>query len=383
MTRVLHVSTVDITVRVLLLPLLQELKVRGYEVEAACRIEQAPSSFVARDIPLHHIGGFAREISPAADVAALGQLYELMRRRRYDIVHTHTPKANFYGRLAARMAGVPVVIGMEHGFYFYNMSGIRREFHVTLARLGALASDRTITINHEDYELALREKIIAPERLSVMPTGLGVDLSRFRPDIDRTNIRAQLGLEGGTLIGSVGRLTPEKGCRELIDAAARVVQVFPDACFLLVGPSENQMQSELEKTVIGLGLEKKVRFLGSRQDIPQILSALDVFVLPSYREGLSMVLLEAAATGKPSVSTDVRGCRDVVVHGETGLLVPPRDAPRLAEAIIELLRDSAKRECMGMAARRRAEALFDARLAFAQIEAIYEQLLRARGIRRP
>jgi glycosyltransferase involved in cell wall biosynthesis len=129
-----------------------------------------------------------------------------------------------------------------------------------------------------------------------------------------------------------------------------------------------------------MNIKNKVRFLGERDDIPQLLAISDMLVLPSYREGLGMVLLEAAAAGKPVVTTNIRGCRDVVIHGETGLLVPPRAVEELADAILDLLRDADKRKRMGDASRRRAEERFDQKVFFDQMDELYKQLLREKGM---
>jgi len=380
---VMHVATVDSTVRFLLLPFLLNLQKRGYQVSAACKTETWRSDIERENISLHNIQNFTRHITPIHDIFALWELFGLFRRVKPTIVHTHTPKANFLGRTAARLAGVPIVIGMEHGFYFWNMTGPERAFHIALCRFSALISDKTIVINRHDFDLALRERIIEKNKLVLFPSGLGVNPDRFKKiEANNTSLKSELNMgEDVVVVAFIGRLNVEKGCRELIQAMGQVHADFPNIYLLFIGPSEDRMKEELEKLVLMMNIKNKVRFLGERDDIPQLLAISDMLVLPSYREGLGMVLLEAAAAGKPVVTTNIRGCRDVVIHGETGLLVPPRAVEELADAILDLLRDADKRKRMGDAARQRIAEKFDQNLFFAQTNNLYDQLLKEKGIR--
>jgi len=243
----------------------------------------------------------------------------------------------------------------------------------------------TFVINKDDWELAQQEKIICSLRLVYLFGGVGVDLDRFNPRaVDSLAIRSQLGIHPAvSVIGIVARLSYEKGFREFFDAAAEISFVMPQVLFLVVGPEEGVTQKELETITDQLGVRNKVRFLGMRTDMPELYSAMDVVVLPTYREGLGVVLLEAGAMGKPVVTTDIRGCREAMRDGETGLLVPPRDAKALARAVIQLLQDPEKRRAMGEAGRRRVEALFDERQVFHQVESTYERLLEQKGFQHP
>ncbi|MDP2856110.1 MAG: glycosyltransferase family 4 protein, partial [bacterium] len=296
-------------------------------------------------------------------------------------VHTHTPKANLLGRLAARLAGVPVVVATEHGFYFYGMTGPRRQFWAWLSRLGARWSGAVFLINEEDMETARREAICRPGQSVYLPGGVGVDVDRYAPSPDAAAARAALGLPAdASVVGMVGRLTYEKGYGDFFRAAVTVRQALPQARFLVVGPADRQEEAEFRRLVDSLGLTDAVTFAGMRTDLPCVYPAMDVVCLPSYREGLPVVLMEAAAMGLPCVASDIRGCRDVVLHEVTGLLTAPGDPASLAAAIVALLRDPARRQQMGQAARQRAETVFDQRLVFAQVESEYTRLLSAKGL---
>jgi glycosyltransferase involved in cell wall biosynthesis len=186
--------------------------------------------------------------------------------------------------------------------------------------------------------------------------------------------------EDFAIIIFIGRLNSEKGCLELIRAARRINLTFQNFHLLMVGPSENGMKEDLEELAASLNLEKRVSLLGERQDIPQLLAFSDILVLPSYREGLGMVLLEAAAAGRPAVTSNIRGCRDVVVDGKTGLLVTPGSVQELADAVLDLLQNVGKRKRMGEAARQHAEKKFDQTYFFTQIDNLYRQLLKEKGL---
>ena len=268
MPRVIHITTVDMTVGLLLLPSLRALNARGYKVEAACHVGPWRSDIEHAGIRLHHISGFTRRMNPLRDIIALGQLLALLRREKFDIVHTHTPKANLLGRIAARLAGVQIVIGMEHGFYFVNMTGLSRAFHIVISRFGAYLSDKVIVINRYDFDLALQEKIVEKDNLLLSPAGLGINLDRFRIEVNSELLKSELNIDkDSTIIIFVGRLNAEKGCRILILAAGYINSNFPKFCLLMVGPSEDGMKEELEKLILKFNLEKKVLFLGERQDI--------------------------------------------------------------------------------------------------------------------
>lgn len=378
--KVAYVATVDLTIRFLLQNCLHYLQSQGYKVAAVC----SPGPWLGKvqedGISTYSIS-MNRSISPLADLRALLQLSALFRQNHFDIVHTHTPKANLLGRLAACTAGVPVVCGTEHGFYFYGMSGWPRRAHRLWSRLGARCSDVTFVVNQEDLKTASQERIIPPRKVRFLEGGTGVDLERFRPQGLRAETRRSLGIEDDTLVvGIVARLAYEKGYREFLQAAARVLDQRTRTRFLSLGPSDATDRSEFEALASQLGISGDISFLGMRLDMPALYEAMDIVVLPSYREGMPTTLMEAAAMERPVVATDIRGCRDVVREGETGLLVPPRDSEALAAAITSLLSDPERRRQMGLAGRRRAERLFDQRKIFAQVEGVYRQLLRQKGV---
>jgi glycosyltransferase involved in cell wall biosynthesis len=379
--RIAYVATIAMTVRFLLMDCLLYLQERGHSVLAVCSPGQWLREVRCAGVPTCAVP-MNRTVSPLADLRALKMLAGLFRRQHFDVVHTHTPKANLLGRLAACLSGVPVVCGTEHGFYFSHMSGPRRRFHRFWSRCGARCSDVTFLVNEEDIETAHREHVAPPHKLRYLQGGTGIDLDRYTLRGSRAKTRRSLGIGiNCPVVGIVARLTHEKGYLEFLQAAALVLRTYPDAQFLSIGPADAAHEGELLAVASQLGICHAVHFLGLRLDMPDLYEAMDIVALPSHREGMPTTLMEAAAMERPVVATDIRGCRDVVCERETGLLVPLGSPEALGSAMVELLSDSERRRKMGTAARRRAELVFDQRRVFSQLETVYYQLSREKGIR--
>ena len=350
----------------------------GYEVLAA----SAPGPYLAdieatgaEFVPVEH---FTRSMAPHRDLAAFVELIRLFRRLRPTIVHTHNPKPGVLGRLAARAARVPVVVNTVHGLYALPEDRLAKRCTVYgLERLAASCSDLELLQNPEDLP-TLRGIGIPARRLRVL--GNGIDLTRFDPDrLDQDEVRRvrhELGAEDGeVLVGTVGRLVWEKGLQELFDVARSLRASLPAARFVVVGPLDPAKADGLGPDDLeAIERETGIRFAGERRDMDLVLAAFDLFVLASHREGFPRAAMEAAATGIPIVATDIRGCRQVVATGENGLLVPPRNAAALGEAIAMLVGDGARREEMGRAGRARAHQEFDQQMVIERTLAAYADL---------
>ena len=382
--RVAHITTVDQSLRYLLLNQMRSIAQAGYEVTGI----SAPGSDVPviESMGIRHIAvPLTRRLTPFADLRALVQLYRIFRREQFTIVHTHTPKPGLLGQLAARMAGVPVVVNTVHGFYFHeHMPRLWREFYITMERIAARCSDLVLSQSREDLDTAIRLGICPRERIQLL--GNGIDIQRFdRNRVDPAtlaHLRSTLGLPSGVpVIGFVGRLVVEKGILELARAVQQVQSRFGPVTLLIVGGVDREKAGALnhEDIQAAAGTATCI-FAGVRQDMPDMYALMDVFALPSYREGFPRAPMEASAMGAPCVVTNVRGCREAVEHERNGLIVPLRDVDALAEALIRLLRDHDRRRAMGDAGRRMAREQFDERLVFQRVLAAYHRLLNEKGV---
>ncbi len=368
--RIAHVTTVDLSLRFLLLAQLRALRDAGFDVTTI----SAPGPWVPelraegiRHIPWQHA---TRSWNPREDALAFRELLAIFRRERFDLVHTHNPKPGVMGRIAARMAGVPCVVDTVHGMYATPQDRVGRRAPVLAAEwLAARFSDLELYQSAEDLAWARRLHITRPGRS--IHLGNGIDLSRFAPELaaeERVRkLRSELGIgEDELVVGTVGRMVREKGYLELFEAARIVCSFRPNVRFLVIGDRDADKADAITEGDVRAA-EGEVVFAGWREDVAELMALMDVFVLPSWREGMPRSAIEAAASGLPLVLTDIRGCREVVRDGVEGLLVPVRDPRRLADAISRLLDDPALRRRLGTAARERAEERFDERRVAATV----------------
>jgi glycosyltransferase involved in cell wall biosynthesis len=359
----MHVTTTDISLSLLLGPQLAAFAEAGYEVIGV----SAPGPYVSQlraqgieFMPLRHA---TRAMAPWHDVAAFEELRRLFADAHPDIVHTHNPKPGVYGRLAARAARVPVIVNTVHGLYAQPADPWPRRAAVYgLERVAAKCSHAELVQNVEDVPV-LRRLGVDRHKLHVL--GNGIDLARFDPVRAPADARARLRAEWGIaddeiVCGVVGRLVWEKGLREVLAAARFVRRVTPKLRFVVVGPRDDAKDNALTERDIEIAEDLgNVRFVGEYKDIERCYAAFDIYALASYREGFPRSAMEAAAMGLPIVATNIRGCRQVVDHEVTGLLVEPRDARQLADAIRHLTENETDRRRMGHAARAKALVDFD------------------------
>ena len=294
------------------------------------------------------------------------------RAHRPDIVHfnLHHPFACRYAILAAALAGVPVRIATNH------LPTIPPNAYTWKGRLVLRLAYRCVQAMLVDSETNRRRALanypIAPERLKVVPHGIRVE--DFPTEGTRAAVAEEFGLQArAPIVGTVGRLSPQKATEDFIEAAALLRRRFPDAQFLIVG--EGERRAELERLVVARGLSASVRFTGYRQDVPRLLAAMDVFVLSSLYEGMPFSILEAMAAARPVVATRVDGVPEVVAEGETGVLVPPREPEQLADAIGFLLVHPDRAREMGRRGRERVRAHFSWERMVETIERLYRELL--------
>ena len=353
------------------------LRTRGFDVALVAGKTAHPSALLGtldlrKGRDWIEIEELIREVRPLKDLVALIKLYLLIRGGRFDMVHTHSSKAGLLGRWAAKMAQVPILVHTPHGHIFYGYYGTFVSYcFVLLERFTALVTDRIITLTAQEAEDHVQLRVARPDRFLTVHSG--VELEGFlNRTVDVGTIRWALGIpEDYFVVGTVGRLCPIKGQSYLMEAARTVVEKIPQTCFLMVGDGE--LRPELEAQTERLGIAGHVRFLGWRDDVADVLSVMDVFVLPSLNEGLGRAVVEAMAMGKAVVASAVGGVPEVLENGRFGVLVPPRDSEQIAAAVLDLLTDERKREALGKAAKKRAED-FGVEAMVERIERLYQEL---------
>jgi glycosyltransferase involved in cell wall biosynthesis len=300
----------------------------------------------ARDlgVELVTMPSLVRSIDPARDLRAVRSTRRLIREVQPDIVHTHSSKAGFVGRLAARREQVPVVIHTVHGWSFHEyMSRSRRALFVGVERLAARWTDRIVAVSELDRAKGLAAGIASAERYSVIH-----ELNDLEPFLraaarDRESARARLGVApDARLIGTVGRLSDQKDPSTFVQTAAAVAAEVPEARFVWVG--HGPLLGQAEQLAADAGLGERFLFTGARSDVAEILPSFDVFLLTSLWEGMPLVIPQAMACGVPVVASTADGNRELVRDGDNGLLAPPREPARFARRVIELLHDADLRE---------------------------------------
>ena len=311
-------------------------------------------------------GGFK---SPSA-ISAAWRLARLLRRERVELVHNYLLRANVIGSVAARLAGVPAVLCSKRGCHW------RRGLELVGARLGNWLADRVTTNANAVRDFVHENEGCPKEKMVVIPSG--VDTDRFRP-LPPADYKRRIGLESSwPVVGVVTRMRVRKGVEEFLRAMIMVRDRHPDAQAVIVG--EVELDDELQRLVQTSGLRDHLHLLGRRSDMPEVLSAFDVFVLSSHDEGMSNAILESMAMELPVVATDVGGTGEVVRHGQTGLLVPVKDPAALATAIGDLLATPERRTAMGTLGRQIVERGFSARAMVRQMEDLYLVTLREKRV---
>lgn len=371
--RIAHLTTVDMSLALLLATELQVDQEAGHEVlgiSAAGPYVDRVEALGVQHVPIKSL---TRRWNLQRDVAAFFELFRTLRRLKLDVLHTHNPKTGVMGRIAGRLAGIPVVVNTCHGLWARAEDPLLKRLFVYGAEALAIRfSDFELFQNAEDAQTLRR--FLKKDRWRVV--GNGVDLARFRPDpVGRARVRRELGVnDDELLVGTVGRRVREKGLAEYAETAARLAD---RAKFVWVGPDD------ATDTAVTVPHQEAVQFVGERTDMAAVYSAFDVFALATYREGFSRASMEAAACGVPMVLTDIRGCREIGTTEEHLLLVPAGDAVALAAGVERLLVDFALRARLAAAAAERAAANFDQRKIAQKSLETYQHVRRSRGLPDP
>lgn len=334
--RILHVTTIDLTAHCFLRDTFDFLRQQGHEVALACTFERFREDLRSHCDHLFPVQ-IARQISPWKDLLAVGQLRKVLGRYRPHIIHTHTSKAGFVGRLAGYLAGAPLRVHTIHELpQNSTTSPLKRAFYRMLEKGAAHWCHQLVTVSHVNERQILGEGICPSQKLTYIPNGLR--LERYRPTQARESIRSAWGIpRGARLMGMAGRLEPAKGHHDLVEAFALLARDYPDLHLVMMG--QGHLHSQIEAHIQALGLRGRAHLVGWVEDLISSLAALDLFVLSSHYEGFGVVLAEALALQLPCVSTRVGGTQDIMEDGVHGLFANPRDPASLAGAARRLLDD--------------------------------------------
>lgn len=386
--KLLQVCAVDFTVRHFLLPLMRAQRRWGFDVDFACTPGPYSTEIEDEGFPIKPLK-VERSANLFAHARAYRDFKRLLSGESYQAVHVHTPVASLIGRPAARKSGVPIVVYTAHGFYFHDeMNPLARRLHIGLERRAQRYADFLMTQSAEDRRTAIHEKIAEADRIRAI--GNGVDLKRFRPDLldgdERAAMRGELGIPAGAgpIVTIMGRLVREKGYFEFLEAWAMLRDEFPESRAIVIGEAlasdRASAGSQVRARAEELGLTDSIVFTGLRRDVPRLLAVSDLFVLPSWREGMPRSIIEAMASGLPVIASDIRGCREEVADRGTGRLIPARNQRVLADAMRELMANPEIRKRMGSAGRERAESLFDEEKVIARQEEVFRMLFAEKGL---
>ncbi len=333
----------------IILGLGQAAQAQGWQVDVLATDPVFQRSIREQGLRVVDLDVIRREIRPSWDLAGLFRLYRFLKQERYRLVHTHTSKGGFVGRLAAQLAGVPAIVHTVHGFAFAEESPAAvRWFYSALERLAAPWCDRLVSVSefHKDWALALR--ICDASRIIAIPNGITPPVRN--PEIAPAEVRRRMGVaDDDLLILTMARLAADKGLEYLIEAAGSLPPGLRRVRLAIAG--EGPVRTSLEKAARKRGVMDSVIFLGFREDVGDLLAACDLVALPSLREGLSIALLEAMSAGKPIIATSIGSHRELASQAEIALLVPPADSHALRDAIVRMAGDPALMTRLGATAR--------------------------------
>ncbi len=331
------------------------------------------------NVRIHLLDSLVRDISPMNDLKALWQIYRIVKQNRYRIVHTHTAKAGFLGRIAAQKANAPCVIHGVHGVTFHpNLPWMRNQLYMALERWAGRRTDCFVSVGKELTQVYLEAGVGRPEQYRLIRSGM--ELERFieagqnRAQI-RSEMRRSLGFEDDhILIGLVGRLEPVKGCHAFLDAAAKLSQTRPNARFLIVG--DGSLRGQLQERARRNGLHKTTRFAGYRNDIHHVMASLDALAICSTIEGLPQVAVQAAAVGIPIAAFRAVGVSEAVKDGVNGYTVEIGDTEALTERLSQIAADLETARKMGLKGRKIVGSEWTIACQQAKTVELYEEMER-------
>jgi glycosyltransferase involved in cell wall biosynthesis len=355
-------------------------RARGGEAAVLTTDPQVMAYFHERRIDTVQVEGILRPVHPPRDLLAVLRTLRYLRLHRYDVVHTHTSKGGIVGRMAARLARVPVIVHTTQGYAFSDYAGnaLSRWLFLRMERMATRWCDVIIAANEADRLKAIEAGIVRAEKIVTIPNGLDIDeADAALAAVDRARVVRDLGLDPTRpIVGVMGRLVPQKGIDVFLDAVPSIAAAVPGAQFLIVGSGE--LDAELRARAAATAVA--VHFAGHRTDWYAMLKAMNILVMPSRWEGLPITLLGAMAASLPVVATRIKGIVDVCGDDDVAMLVEPDRSGELAGAVVALLRDEEQAAALGRAARAHLEREFSDRVMTARTWAVYDAAATRKGL---
>jgi len=373
--RILHVTaTTTGGIGLLLLYLAKHLDKKKFDVTVAFGPGyMLDEEFFKEGISVYTIS-ISRKIAPFSIVKGFLQIYRLIKEKRFDIVHSHTSVGGLIGRIAGKLAGVPVVIWSIHGFASHEgQNRFKKYFFLLIEKLLDKFTDHYVAVSEALKKEGIQNRILTSNKITVIHNG--IELRNYNKNFNVIQKKKELGIEmSRTIIGTVTRFEPQKAIHDFLVSVSYVKKTYPDIKVVIAG--DGPLRREIEKLINDLKLNDNITLLGWRNDVPEILAVLDIFCQSSLWEGCPMVLLEAMAVGKPIIATDVGGVKEIVEDDNTGILVPPADPKAMGDAIVKLINNKEKAIKMGMNGRKRAESFFNMDFMLTKYERLYQDLLK-------
>lgn len=380
-------SHVDINLYLFRTRLMKEMRKRGCRVYAIVPRGEYTDLIQKEGVETIEYKISRKSLNPVNAIKTILTIADVMRRKNIVLLHSFTFKPNIYGAIAGALAGVPVIVNHITGLgYVYTERSLKakllRMISSSLYWIAFNFASMVVFQNRDDMKVL--GCYVKPEKRMVIVSS-GVDVSTYNPGVVSEHVMIELKKALGIsseqiVITLIARLNRHKGIYEFIDAAQELIKKNKNCLFLVIGWIDEGNPAALSKEYLKRVESKRIRFLGKRNDIIELLSITDIFVLPSYREGTPHTVLEAMAMGKPVVTTNVPGCRETIIHKESGLLIPAREYKPLVSALHELIMDKHERRQMGVASRKRAEEIFSDKIINGKIWAMYKNLLKQKGL---
>ncbi|NIO49830.1 MAG: glycosyltransferase [Candidatus Aminicenantes bacterium] len=320
-----------------------------------------------------------RRINIIKDIKAFFDMWRIIKKNNPIIVHTHSSKAGLMGRLAAKLAGVPIIVHTPHGHIFFGYFGpLKTKLFIILEKLASRITDKIVALTNREKKDHILFKVASEDKFSVIYSGIDPNMLKESSSEEKQNLKKELGIpENSLIVGTACRLVPIKGPEFLVKASKYIISKYPDTYFMFTG--DGPLEQDLKRKALEMGISENIVFLDWRDDLAKIISIYDVFVLPSLNEGMGRVLVEAMALGKSIVASNIGGIPDLVIHGKNGFLVPPKNPEELAKYIQVLLEDKDKREKMGLKGKEMS-LNFGAESMIEKIASLYEELLIQKNI---